>query len=843
LEPAVKQRAQLQVASIIAATGRWDEAESLLRRQLLEDPKNHAVRSRLSELLWVQGEEGEARILAEFLGSHFNDGLLKKAADLTDLSRSMALVGRFDDANYAMERAIQIEPKFATAKLEWAHLLLAKYNTADAERTYQEVLEIDSEHPIALVGLARVELQLSNDYTKVRAYLRRAAGDTSEPPAVLLLEAELAILDSNIDAAIALVDKVLENQPKHLEALTIRAACYLLRDETSRFETEVASILKLAPRYARALSEAARYSEQVHRYEEAVALNRRALKIQPNFSTALLGIGIGLSRTGHEDEAFELFRQAFESDPYNVRAFNMVEFYEKNALEYEFVPHDGFLIRAHQKEYEAVNALVSPLVKKALDQFRAKYEFTPDPYLAIEIFPDRRAFAVRSVGLPMVTPHGICFGKVVVSRSPREGNFNWAQVVWHELAHVFHIQLSRSRVPRWFTEGLAEYETNVKDTAWSRHHDRELAQALFQGGLLSIESLNHGFTHSRDMMGLLRAYHQSSLVIHYLVATHGFSSIPAMLKEWGKGRSTEDVFLETLGRDLVDVNKGFETWLSQRFLGLRGQIGFDVAGLMNDESLSGATTTNLAKPRHWLHKAWHHLARGEARKADKALAKAIEIGQENPNVRANAAAYWTKRMLPKRALAEGLAVLDLGQDGYDLRLLLGEVSLGLQDAKSALVHFEAAVSLFPDGVAAWQNIARLGEAQGESAFARVARRRIFELDQNDPVIAMKLFRWAETRGNDELALRASQRWTEIRPFDARSHLARAQTAARQSKLEIADESWEFLLKSKPSEKKTLLLRAIGSLCQAGHRDHAQRHYFARASEAGATPEATAKACK
>ena len=31
--------------------------------------------------------------------------------------------------------------------------------------------------------------------------------------------------------------------------------------------------------------------------------------------------------------------------------------------------------------------------------------------------------------------------------------------LWHELGHVFPIQMSKNHVPRWFTEGLTEYET------------------------------------------------------------------------------------------------------------------------------------------------------------------------------------------------------------------------------------------------------------------------------------------------------------------------------------------------------------------------------------------------
>ena len=50
----------------------------------------------------------------------------------------------------------------------------------------------------------------------------------------------------------------------------------------------------------------------------------------------------------------------------------------------------------------------------------------------------------------MVGALGACFGRVVTLDSPRArppGSFNWQATLWHELAHVFAIQRSRSRVP------------------------------------------------------------------------------------------------------------------------------------------------------------------------------------------------------------------------------------------------------------------------------------------------------------------------------------------------------------------------------------------------------------
>ena len=73
------------------------------------------------------------------------------------------------------------------------------------------------------------------------------------------------------------------------------------------------------------------------------------------------------------------------------------------------------------------------------------------------MFPKHDDFAVRTVGLPgMIGALGACFGRVVTLDSPKArppGDFNWAPTLWHELAHVITLQLSKQRVPRWLTEG------------------------------------------------------------------------------------------------------------------------------------------------------------------------------------------------------------------------------------------------------------------------------------------------------------------------------------------------------------------------------------------------------
>jgi len=87
---------------------------------------------------------------------------------------------------------------------------------------------------------------------------------------------------------------------------------------------------------------------------------------------------------------------------------------------------------------------------------RDRWGFAPAGPLRVELYADRAQFSVRTTGLPNLGVQGVSFGKVITGLSPRGGPFNWGQIVWHELCHVFHLQLSKNHVPRWFTEGLAD---------------------------------------------------------------------------------------------------------------------------------------------------------------------------------------------------------------------------------------------------------------------------------------------------------------------------------------------------------------------------------------------------
>ncbi len=165
---------------------------------------------------------------------------------------------------------------------------------------------------------------------------------------------------------------------------------------------------------------------------------------------------------------------------------------------YRVSEEPAFVVRMQKDEAPVLQEYAVPLAHPAIDTLSKKYEFTPKGPLLIEIFPKHDDFAVRIAGLPgMIGALGVCFGRVVAMDSPRArppGEFQWEATLWHELAHVVTLQMSKQRVPRWLTEGISVYEESVQRPEWGRDMETTFARAMDRGKVLKLKDLNAGFT-------------------------------------------------------------------------------------------------------------------------------------------------------------------------------------------------------------------------------------------------------------------------------------------------------------------------------------------------------------
>ena len=108
-------------------------------------------------------------------------------------------------------------------------------------------------------------------------------------------------------------------------------------------------------------------------------------------------------------------------------------------------------------------------------------------------------------------------------------------------------------MPRWFTEGLSEYETLIARPEWRRENDADLYGALANNTLPSIGDLNSEFMQP-DANAVVVAYFLSAVTIEWLAQTYGFPKLVDALKLYGKGKETPEVLKTITGKTIAQLD-------------------------------------------------------------------------------------------------------------------------------------------------------------------------------------------------------------------------------------------------------------------------------------------------
>jgi tetratricopeptide (TPR) repeat protein len=541
--------------------GRYADAENILKPAASASPNGDAALE-LGLLYQMLGRRAEAQPLLDRL-ANLPVTTRTAPADFARIGRAARALGQFDLANDAYRLATERAPGDPAYETGWGQLFLQAHNNADASKSFQLALEADEKFVPALLGLAQA-LTDENPPAAMKLVKQAVASDPTSVPAHLLL-AQLELDRSDRDAAKAEIEKAKAINPVSLDTLALSGAIAYVEDRRNDFESETAAALKINPRFSDAYRVAADQAASNYRFEEAVALNRRALTLDPDEVRIHTDLGVQLLRTGDEAEAQDHLERAFKADPRDPTLKNLLVMMD-GLDKFEIVRDGDLIIKLDPKEAPVMREFVGPLARRAFEQYEKKYQFTPKGPILIEMFPKHDDFAVRTVGLPgMLGALGACFGRVVTIDSPKArppGDFNWEPTLWHELGHVMTLQLSKQRVPRWLTEGISVYEEKLGSPEWGREGELTFAAAYGHGDHMSLRELNAAFTNPEKIS---LAYFEASLLAEQIVDTYGWPALRKLLVTYGDGKEGEAALKEGLGVDIDTLQAGFDSLLKTKY--------------------------------------------------------------------------------------------------------------------------------------------------------------------------------------------------------------------------------------------------------------------------------------
>ncbi len=606
--PAFGQASGIDVLHLMK-TGKWKQAEESLgirsSRQAGErQPPLQAgdiLARRLGiELLERRGNLEDARAVAEGLLQRYRAGAIQDPALMGHAAFAAWHLQKWEEANKIFLRASELPGAGQSLYVDWGNLYLEKFNPSEAQSIFEDGLKVDpAEEPGRRWNVSDLYLGLAQALKEQSApgsaeALSKAEEADPKNPEIAVYKAYLALQDEDAEKAGGIIEDGLSAVPDHLGLMEISAAAAYFSEETRIFQKKLEELEKINPRDGKLFELLGDLCVLRRRLDDSVANYSRALELEPDRWTALASRGINRLRMGEEESGVADLERAYENDPYNIWTVNTLRLVDSFA-NFRRLETDHFSLKLNEKEADVLEPYVEDLLERSLSALETRFGHQVDHRVVFEMYPDHEDFAVRTLGLPGLGALGATFGRVVAMDSPTarpKGEFHWGSTLWHEMAHVVTLSLSRDRVPRWFTEGLSMMEERRGGPGWGDPVSVHFVRAWEAGKLLPIADLNQGFVHPDGPEQITNSYFQAGWICELMEHDFGMDKIRAMLEAYGTGKTDDEVFKEVLGITTGEMDRRFNEELQTRLAPLAETLKTEKVQDQSEEGFRQALAQN-----------------------------------------------------------------------------------------------------------------------------------------------------------------------------------------------------------------------------------------------------------
>jgi tetratricopeptide (TPR) repeat protein len=434
-----------------------------------------------------------------------------------------------------------------------------------AARYFLRALEVEDSSQPALSGLARAFHRAYDP--RLEDIIAELLEINPHHPTRFEIEAEKHLDTGDTEKAHQALDQILEINTNHIRALSLKAAAYYLADNHDAVSDTQQRILSINASASSAYRIPGRVASRHYRFAQGKSFQLKALQIDPTDTAARLYLAFDQLRLGEDDDARPQLEHVFESDPYNVQAYNLLGVSDALA-EFETIKDPTFHLQMPADEAVVLSTPVRSLLREAAERYQKKYAITLETPVRVQIFNNHDEFIVRSVGLPGSAGHlGICFGKLITMDSPTArppGAINWRQVLWHEFVHVITLQKTHNRMPRWLSEGISVYEEMHRDSSWGIKLDPQYKEIVDVSGWPTTDELERYFTRPESETELMFGYFAAGEFVQAYVDAWGFPSLVKTLDLIAQSHRAVEALALAASVSSDDLNTVFEKHLRAR---------------------------------------------------------------------------------------------------------------------------------------------------------------------------------------------------------------------------------------------------------------------------------------
>lgn len=629
--------------------------------------------------------------------------------------------GKFDEAMQEFELALKVHDGDPSVLIRFGELFFARFNKPEAVKLITQAMKLDEGNPQGMLAMAKL---LSKGFDPKATELAKAAAaaDPSMLEARELL-AQLALENTEPEKAVEEANKALAINPKALNAMATLGTIELLQNKQTEYFDKIFAI---NAGYGEAWYWAGHHFVLNRRYEEAIALYKKAVALSPQLWEAREQLGVNLMRIGKADDARRELELAYGGGYHSNEVVNSLRLLDsyKDFVSYKF---EGGEVRLHKKEAAILAPYFEEEVRKARASYEAKYKMHLEANLEVEVYPNHEDFAVRTMGMPGLGATGVSFGPVVAMDSPsarKPGEYHWASTLWHELSHSYILVATKFLTPRWFTEGVSVHEETMASPEWGDPIDPTTLMALKDKKFLPIADLDTGFIRPKEPMQIQLSYFQAGQTIDWIVETYGQDAINRMVKGFANRKTTLEVIAEELKLTPKEFDSKVNAFMLERYgkaaeslKVMKDSIAASNKALEKKEFdkavVEGSKAINGLPPGAVLAYAYEAVAKAylgsgmkkEAREKLREYATASGRNPETLKLLAKLEEENGDKAMAAAALQRLIYIAPVGDE--DLHRKLGEYYLELKQPQRALPAFQAQLASKPvDPAGAYYNLAK-----------------------------------------------------------------------------------------------------------------------------------------
>lgn len=602
----LKVSAAIGLAETLAMTGKYNEAIDTLQAVAAEAKNRSRWHVALAELLWTVGKYDEALERAaagrdlepdwapaifvhgrtlETLGRKKQATAVYKTMSRVLAgeayrrdARSLVALGLIMDRyavlagqraseqaanilhNYLQEAYLKADRGYWPAHVAAGTFLLSKHRPKSATKEFALALKANAQSAEALAGLGAVELGRWQ-FEKCIALADKALAINPNCLDALLLKATCYMQWRRFGDVAPLTDRVLAINPNHLDALSLSAAVKIRQYQPDKARPFIERVEKIDANYHGLPLTIAEWLAAGRQFESAEEYFLKAIDLAPEQAEPITGLGRLYLQTGEEAKALDTLKKAHQIDDFRADVVNYMNLLKK-MKDYLVRETEHFIIKVDPK-YDAILAdQAAVYMERIHNEIVSDYGHEPTRKTIIEFFPKHEDFSVRITGRGWIGTVGAATGRVIALVAPNMersqfGTHNWAVVLRHEYTHTVTLAATENRIPHWFTEACAVFQQPDKRNYTAV---RRLVGATRSGKLFAMKELDWGFIRPKQRSDRSLAYAQSEWVMEYIIETRGYDKILEMLRGFRDGLTQAEVFEKILGASEKEFDKAFRAW-------------------------------------------------------------------------------------------------------------------------------------------------------------------------------------------------------------------------------------------------------------------------------------------